>query len=287
MGLLARHILGSSYKILPFKKSRYYSHKIPIADNEIVTSEGAQSVLKNLHLPTEAQFFPTAISYSGQLMFNKFVWAQVIVDRLYSEHHFAAQLLGQDVTAYKISAKQLYDVLVSEYVHEFQDHIDTEVLEIRNNTIKTTKGEIEYDNIVSTIPLDALLKIMGIKHFLEAKDYHVFLVATDAFDLESAKRCYIGDLSIPFWKVNTLDRELYQFFANGYVENADVVFSLMTKRRFRVLADTVVKNAFPLGMPPTTIYDKLKEHNITCIGSNARWDYFSDISTSINTILKL
>jgi hypothetical protein len=158
---------------------------------------------------------------------------------------------------------------------------------IEDHKIITSKGVIPYDRMVSTIPLNALLKIVGIGHFLEAKDYHVFLVATDAFDLEGAKRCFIGDQAIPFWKVNVIDKELYQFFSNGFVEGADVVFSLLTKKRFKVVADTVVKNAFPLGAPPTGIYEELGKLNIACVGSNARWDYFSDISTSAQTIMKM
>jgi hypothetical protein len=288
IGLLARHILGDSYKFIPFKKSRYYSHKVPIADNEIVVSEGMHDVLKSLNLPTTKEFFPTAISIGGQLMFNRWAWAGHITQRMYEDKHpFATKLLSQDVDAFRISAQKLYEILLSEYIDEVKKHEKTEVIRISDHTIETSEGAIKYDKMVSTIPLNALLKMVGMGHFLEAKDYHVFLVATDMFNLEGARRCFIGDRSIPFWKANVINRELFQFFSNGIVEGADVVFSLLTKKRFQIIADTVIKNAFPMGAPPTGIYEELKKLDITCAGSNARWDYFSDISTSVNSILKM
>ena len=84
-----------------------------------------------------------------------------------------------------------------------------------------------------------------------------------------------------------MDREVFQFFSNGFVEGAETVFAMMTQKRFRILGDTVVKEAFPLGEPPTHMYAMLEKLNITPIGSNARWDYFYDVSTCIKTLSKL
>jgi hypothetical protein len=290
IGLLARHMLGPSYKLIPFKKSRYYSHDIPVADTSIPYDEHTAHVLNALRLPNKSKFFPVAISYSGDLTFNKRIWAQTITDKAYkyaTPHPFATTLFASDIDVHETTAKTLYDVLLDMYIDEIKSNRNIDVVSINKNTIETNNEDIIFDKLVSTIPLNALLKLCDFEDTLASADYHVFLVATDMFDLEGARRCYIGDGAIPFWKVNVLDREVFQFFSNGFVEGAETTFAMMTQKRFRILGDTVVKEAFPLGEPPTHTYKMLEELNIVPVGSNARWDYFYDVSTCIKTLSKL
>jgi len=288
IGLLSRHILGSDYRLIPFNKSRYYSYEVPIADDTITYSDQTSDVISGLNLVETHRYFPTAISISGQLVFNKEVWSQTVVDKLYRNdpHPLAAALLSKDINVHDTSAKRLFETLLAAYSDEIMANKDAVVSSIGDHTIVIDGQKYEVDQIVSTIPLNALLEFIGIGYNFKSHDYHVSLVASDAFDLEGAQRVFIADPSIPFWKVNVLGREMYQFFSNGYVENSEAIFALMAKNRFRVMAETTVKEAFPLGEPPRELLSKLENMGIKCVGSNARWDYFFDISTSINSLLK-
>jgi hypothetical protein len=288
VGLLARHILGSDYKLIPFKKSRFYSHEVPLADNTIVKSDQASDILSSLKLTNTSRYFPTAVSIGGQLAFNKEIWSRTVVDKLYADdpHPVAATLLAKDIDVYDASVVNLYESLLIEYSDEIMANKDSSVSFIGNHSIVIDGTKHEASDIISTIPLNALLELVRLGHDLKSHDYHIFLVASDVFNLEGARRVFIADIPIPFWKVNILGREAFQFFSNGYIENADIIFGMMSQNRFRILDSTSVKEAFPLGPPPFALLDKLGEMGIRCIGSNARWDYFHDISTSINFLLK-
>lgn len=288
IGLIARHILGDEYAVIPFKKSRYYSFPLPVADNDITHCDATREILTSLHIPEIKAYFPTAVSMAGGLFFNKSVWVDPVVDKMYGgdTHPLAAQLLSKDADAYPMIASKLYGALLEKYSDEITKRVNDEVTLISKNKIVLNGEAHSYDKIISTIPLNALLSLTKLRGFLNSKDYHVFLVATDQFNLEGAKRCYIADAAIPFWKVNVIDDRTYQFFANGVTEGADIIFSMLTKGRFKTIASTTIKEAFPCGPPQIELLNRLKEDNIECVGSNARWDYFCDIATSIGHILK-
>jgi len=287
--LLARHILGPEYKLIPFKKSRYYSYPIPIADDTIVKTGQTIDVLSSLGMPTAYRYHSVAISIAGQLLFNKEAWAQPLVDRLYRDdpHPLASALLAKESDVHNISIKELYESLLARYGDEIISNKDTVVSELGDHFIVIDGQRHDAYKMICTIPLNASLKLAGVKHDLQSHDYHVSLVASDSFNLEGAERVFIADMSIPFWKVNVLGREAFQFFSNGYVENVEAIFALMTKNRYRMLATTSVPEAFPLGPPPMGILQKLNDMGIVCVGSNARWDYFYDVSTSLNSILNV
>jgi hypothetical protein len=288
VGLAARHILGPSYKIIPFKKSRFFSYDIPLADNTIVHHDSVEEFLKSLRVPTSARYFSSAISFSGQLMFNKNIWIETVISKIYHEPPpLASKLLSAEYSVFHYTAKQLHDWLLAEYADEIKTNKDNKVDLIEEGAIVINGDKVDCDRIISTIPLNALLGLLRKDHDLPSADYNVFLVATNAFDLEGAERCFIGDQAIPFWKVNVISSNVYQFFANEVVETAEVVFALLTGNKFNIMAQTVMPEAFPLGIPPTGMLEDLEQMNITCVGSNARWDYFYDVSTCLRKLLDL
>jgi hypothetical protein len=289
-GLLAKFAFPK-YSIIPFGRSRFYGPTInlggtiiPLGDNNIVRNEKADVAIRELGFNTTYEYYPTAISYSGELTFNKRLWSQIIVDKLYTNdpHPFAAKLLSDDSSSYQITALELYNNLLTRYRSDVVEASKRKVDRITKDEIIFNDGSrTEYDKILNTIPLDALLDLMNVPHQLKSADYHVYLMATKSFNLEGAKRCFIGDLTIPFWKVNIINPEIYQFYSNGEVGGADAVFRLLTGGSYKHLADTIVRKAFPLGPPPLNITEDLKSQNIICVGQLARWDYFADITTSI------
>jgi len=291
VGLLAKHILGDQYTLIPYKKSRYYSFDIPIADNEIAFNDQTSELLSSLHILTKKQYFPTAVSLKGELFFNKNIWINPVVEKIYQDdpHPLAAKILSADIDAHSVTVKELYGHLMEKHSKDINAGLQMNIDSISTSkrTITIDGETFDYDRIVSTIPLYTLLNLTKTRSPLDADDYHVYLIATDAFNLEGAKRCFIGDLPIPFWKVNVIGQGAYQFFSNGEAAGAEAVFSLLTKGRFRIVASTKIDRAFPRGAPPVILLERLKSNDIECIGSNARWDYFYDISTCLNHLLKM
>lgn len=290
-GLLAKYI-HPSYTIIPFKKSRFYSIRqpignasIPIGDNNIVCHDKVAPIISDMRLDTTPIFFPTAISYNGSLNFNKNLWVSKIVNRLYDRddfHPFAGNLISDDLFCYNASAIQVYDLLMRKFRRHILNNIETDIKFINEEDMVLSDGQaIKYDSIISTIPFDALLTLLDLDCNLSSSLTHVVLLATKSFNLEGAKRCYIADDPIPFWKVNVINDVIYQFYANEEVDNLNKIFGLLTKGAHKIIADTVIKNAFPLGAPPFDALNHLSQKNIHCIGAHARWDYFYDISTSI------
>ena len=87
-GLLAKFV-HPSYTIIPFGKSRFYAPTvklgdaaIPIGDNNIVRNEEVDDVIKEMGFEPSFSYYPTAISYSGELTFNKRWWAQIVTDKI-------------------------------------------------------------------------------------------------------------------------------------------------------------------------------------------------------------
>jgi len=285
-------MLGSKYKIIPFKKSRYYSFEVPTADIDIKCTEETKALLEDLNIKSLGLYFPTAISLSGELIFHKEAWIKSVISKIYGDdpHPLASHLLCADGSAF-LAAKVLYDVLLDRYGDEIKPTtvapIDGDSRPaIKDGYIVINNKPVAYDSIVSTIPLNALIGLCGLSANLESSNYHLFLVATNHFNLEGAQRVFIGDEQIPFWKVNVIGNRIFQFFANEPVIEAEILFSRMTKERYQILGETNIKEAFPLGAPPVGILSQLEKDNITCIGSNARWDYFYDIAASIKKLSK-
>ena len=115
IGLLARHILGSTWTIIPFKKSRYYSYDVPIADNDITYTEVSHDVIKQICVGDISTYFPIAMSYRGFLTFNKNLLVNALVDKIYGDniHPMAAHMLSHDCTAHSTTTKHLFDILLT------------------------------------------------------------------------------------------------------------------------------------------------------------------------------
>lgn len=293
IALLAREIYGPSWKIIPQGKSRYYTFDPPLADNHIVYNPEVADVLKPFTASVPIHW-RRGISYSGALLFQVPVWArQYVVEKLYGDkpHNLAVDLLDSSYMVFGLTAKRLYETLAARYAKELVDNhtLYGRIKEIRDTTIITERGSFDFERAISAIPLPALRALKGdnpenIKAELPGRDVFCYHVRTDALDLEGAQQVLVADQPIPFFKVNVLGGYDYLFYTFNQLENAAAELGAFMRGRIQILNAVCHRNSFPLGRPPQT--DDIFK-NIICVGAEAQWDWFMDVSSSIKRLLRV
>jgi hypothetical protein len=149
-------------------------------------------------------------------------------------------------------------------------------------------GVVEYDRIISTIPLDALLKLTGVFQTLSAHEDHCFHITTDALDFEGASQVLVADGPIGFYKVDRASVYDYIFHNLGSVETPFPYFSaFIPYGRFRIIGDTKVPNAIPKSPHAPKIPELQDRFKIDLVGSCAQWDDFMDIASCVWWLLQL
>lgn len=103
------------------------------------------------------------------------------------------------------------------YLNEKVDHID-----IKNHTVTTNIRVVNYDRIVSTMPLPKLLDLCGIAYDRNIYSWNKVLVFNLGFDSkgDDVKNCwvYVPSEDLPFYRVGYYDNILNQDRMSLYVE---------------------------------------------------------------------
>ena len=290
VGLMARHILGPEWKLIPFKLSRFYSYTPALADDYIVVAPDLAGVLADLGFVPQTRRYFRAFSYGGQLIFseqsfvNNFYNAKVFDNKI----HPAAELLTKmDMLVFKTNASDLYERLVNAYRSEIKANIDLygEVESITNHRIKTNKTELEFDKVVSTIPLDALARYMDIQMTLPAKDVWYYLVKTPSLNFEGANDVLVADQPFDFYKVSHVGPQTYLFHCLRDLVNPRTYLGAFLDNNLDVQRQTSVAKAFPIGSPPDL--GQFESADIYPVGCHGQWDTFMDVSSSARRLFKL
>ncbi len=278
ISLIARDILGHDWQIISTGKSRFYG-KIPLADNHIVLDSTIDGVIR----VDGRKILTRSISYGGNLHFWFQDWLKAkYLAKVYGEEyprHFE-RLLQSSESVSTMDGTALYASLKTRYESELEPY---KISEIKDGKITTDKGPIEFNNIISTIPLDALYGYISIKHSLQAKDVWVYHIISDRLDLEGSDQSLVADDGIDFYKVDALTKSDYAFYCLKEIITPHEYFRSFMPGCL-IANSTHISNYIPLGNPIDQT--KLKDHGIECIGSYAQWDDFADISSSIKRILK-
>lgn len=290
VGLLARHILGPEWKIIPFKKSRFYSYIPALADDFIVSSPEMGNVLSDLRFLGFDRRYTRAFSYNGELIFSE----QSFVKQLYHQklfgdnlHPAAAQLTKTDFIAFKTTASELYDRLLEEYMSEIKTNADLygEIENISDHHIKTNKANLEFEKVVSTIPLDALAQYMGQLLTLPALDVWYYLVKAPTLDFEGALDVLVADAAFDFFKVSHVAPHTYLFNCKVDLGNPARYLGAFLNNNLEVQRQTTIAKAIPLGAPPNL--SSFESADVYPVGCHGQWDMFMDVSSSVNRLLKL
>lgn len=292
VGLLAKIILGPDWKVIPFAKSRFFSWNPALDDNFIITDPELDPLIKDMTRqigpPTT---FPYKRSWSiGGELINTFQ-KDLCDDWLYKI--FGADL-GSQVPVYMQDRLnlQIYDVRVNQLyyqlVNTFHDELTAEsskgpVTEIGSGYYVQGGQRHEFQQAVSTIPLDALYKLMGYSHNLQYRAIHYCHVETENLDFEGNNQVLVVDGSFDFFKVTNIAKNRYLFYFHNNVENFGI-YLMNFISGFDIIDGTMIENAIPLGSMPNLSH--LEQSGIYCVGSYAQHDWCADVGSNILRLLR-
>lgn len=288
IGLMARHLLGPSWKIIPFYKSRIYSFKPALCDNFIIHDDRLNNIMSEFDVPNSKYSYRIGQSYLGQITQSDSLCEQWL-NKVYKDappphaiHYWKNRL---NISVYNAKINDIYDKLLVKYLPEIKQETQKGlVTKIEDHKIFRSSEISDYDKIINTIPLDALYKILGHNQHLPSRPIYYHHIATDSLNFEGMQQLLVVDRSIPFFKVTNLQQHRYLFYSLEDIPNPGI-FYMNYLNRFDILEGTMLDSAIPMGpLPNNSICNK---NDITCIGAYASWDWCLDVGSCILRILNL
>lgn len=291
VGLLARALLGPEWKIIPFYKSRFFSFNPALDDNFILKSDKIEPFLLDLLGPSIKNYHMYARYYSlsGELFKTPNpnlldAWLDKIfgVDVPPHSKPYLGDRLSEFI--YNIRVNTLYSDLLSRFGSEIaEQHKLGMVTHIGDHHFEINGRKFEFDQIISTIPLDALYDLMGIQHTLSALNISFLHIQTGDLNLEGANQVWVADTEIDFFKVTNVAKDRYLFYFLKELDDPGI-YMMQFMQSFDILDGTTVERAIPVGIMPDI--SRLESKGIHCVGSCAQWDWCMDIASCINRLLK-
>lgn len=286
IGCIARKIFGSDYIWIPFKKSRYFSHNVPLADNFIICN-------KNVDLFIE-QYSKTRIIYKRPFSFRGVLSYEIDKDNVSGEYF---EKIGQELIDVKTTFI-VYDKTCCQLNSQLQVNLEKDInssiekygkdikIDVNKHIIQTKNGEIEYDKIISTIPLNALLSRCSMQiNNLKFNDVCIYRLFTNKIDLEGADQTLVSDKNIDFYKVVKFGVNDYLFFTDKALVNPYQYFGLFFGYNFEIADVYRVDNSIPVSSVPDLSI--LERNGIFSVGSDAQHDDQMCVSSCVNRLLKL
>jgi len=297
--ILGSGIIGCIAKFLhpnaifvPFKKSRYYTFDFPLADNFILYSEDIDDIMINMSPKNKMKiFFKSALSFEGQLLEGDDKIKEIYLKKLYDDHYqeYAPKLLTTAFSVYPVPVIELYNQLQNSQVDEINSSInefgDLVKIDVKQKIAIFKEKKKEYDKIISTIPLSALLSLCGMSLPLKSKDVCFYRITSEKVDLEGRQSCFVVDEFIEFFKVVELEKHMHMFWAFDKIENPYQYFGSFLTHNIDIEECQRIEDAIPIGEKPDL--SELEKYSIFCVGSNAQHDDFMDISSCIKRLLRL
>jgi hypothetical protein len=292
VGLLAKFILGPSWKIVPFYKSRFFSWNPALDDNFIIYDEQIIDVIKelsNIIGKPPAYPYKRAWSIGGQVMFE---YDQLIcadwLRKIFGSSEpsqvkiYMSKRLSHQV--FDVRVNELYSRLMERYLSEIREEsAKGQVTEIGQNYYVRNGQKENFEKAVSTIPLNALLRFMGIENDLQSKNIHYVHVQTEDLNFEGANQLLVADLAFDFFKVSNIAQNRYLFYFQNDVVNYGM-YLMPFMKQFEILDGTSIQEAIPLGEIPKL--DSVEKAGIFCVGSYAEWDWCADVGSNILKLVR-
>jgi hypothetical protein len=291
VGLLAKFILGDSWTIIPFYRSRFFSFNPALDDNFIIADDEIDPIIKELTNDLKPQRFNYGRSWSiqGHLLktWNKDLyndWAHKIFGNEKPHHAEAYYKDRMNLQVYNIRLNELYNILVNRYMEELSSEAKKgQVTEIGDNHFIRNGSRHDFDKAISTIPLDILYSLKHKKHRLRSKNVHYLHIQTKDLNFEGSNQVFVVDQYFSFYKVTNVAPERYLIYCHEDIPDPGAyLMSIIPK--FDILDGTTIENAIPLGPMPDL--SDMNMAGITCVGSYAQWDFCADVGSNILRLMR-
>jgi len=291
VGLIAKELFPD-YVLVPFKKSRYYHFEIPLADNVIKYDKRINDFMSGVCPVSTPIIEKQAFSFKGQLIFEdikdlKELYFKKIYD--YDLPSYIDPLIQITYSRYPFTVQQLHNKLQDKFLDQINQNVaqygQLNKIDTQSHTLSFSKESVQYDNIISTIPLDALLKLIGMSMDLKSHDVCFYDIIAPKVDLEGAESCMVVDEELLFFKVIKIGKSEYVFWTFDKLDQSYEYFGKFLTYNLDMVEAHRIEKAIPMGLPPDL--SVFNNFNIICVGSNAQWDDWMDVTSCIIRLLKI
>lgn len=307
VGLVAKKVLSGNWTVVPFGRSRFYSYNPPLADNFISADQGIDQLIRDLTGDQRTYVYTRAYSQDGRLVTEHdesvcSAWLSKIFTSHRRDHGLVtgevptADLLPGQALAYMTRrltfpvygtrVNQLYQNLQNEYLGALKEEAAKgQVTEIGKNYFVRGGQRHEFDRAISTIPLGALLDLMGREsRLLTYADEHFVLVKSGTIDIEGFNQALVADPILDFYRVINVAPQLYLFcFLVDIPAPGNYLMPIIGAAD--VIEGTKLPQAIPTGQTPNL--DWLDEYGISCVGSHAQHDWCADVGSNLLRLVRL
>lgn len=287
VGLLARKILGSSYTVIPFYKSRFFSFNPPLDDNFIICNKEIDYGVRQIFGDIKRYPYRRRYSFNGEIVpFSKHVcenWIYKI---------FGIDIPGQvlpyyasqdDFEVYDLRSTNIYKELMEEYKTDIENGLKLgQLTNITGETLHFGTKQIPYSHIVNTLPLNAFCSLAGTRPSLRARTVQLLHVATQALNFEGNNQLLVADPKIDFYKVTNIAKDRYLFYFLDEQANPGIYLMPLIPGQFDIIDGTSIIDYIPMGSIPQVNFSQV-DH----IGSYAQWDFCVDIASCVLRLLKI
>ena len=285
VGMVAKEILGD-WDIVPFRKSRFFSYEIALADNFIIRDPVIDGLIKDLGGSLAPIFYRRGYSHQGQLTPTAdqilcSLWLEKIFGTKVPSHATAYWSNRLTQAIYDIRINQIYENLLNKHYPTLKSEADKgQVTEINIGDHYFVRNGIkeEFDNIICTIPLNVTLSLMGIDLKLEYLPQHYVCVETPDLNFEGLNQVFVVDSAIDFYRVTNIAPNRYLFYSTKDMANIGAVLQHIVGR-VNVVDGTVISDAIPVGDMVDLTH--LESNGIYCIGSLAQHDWCADVGSNL------
>lgn len=292
IGLLAKHILGPSWKIVPFHKSRFFSFNPALDDNFVICDQNLHQFIKDI---TKEIGQPTTYAYHrgwsirGEILKTYHAdlcrdWLHKLFGDKVPPQAEAYMTDRMHLQVYNVRVNQLYYSLIHTYMEELRAESQLGLpTQIGHNFIVRNGVKEEYERMVSTIPLDVLCKLMNIELQLPTKTLHYVHLETSELNFEGMNQLLIVDREFDFFKATNVSHNRYLLYFHNEINNPGI-YLMNFIQRFEILDGTSLEGAIPMGPMPKL--DNLDAMGVFCVGSHAQHDWCMDVGSCVLRLLR-
>lgn len=296
ISLACRKILGPDWNIIPLGPSRFFTEQITWGDNYLNYDNIVADLIKGWPFDMVPTFYKRPFSYGGQLIYNSTFIENFLNKSGIDVNPVSLQYFKTDFTAFNFSTSALWKYLVTQNLDNiksfYSQHQNVKGIEsIKNNTIqfKTVDGQninLEYDQLISTIPYNPLAEMLGLPNRVENIPCYYYVISDNKIDIEKANQVLVCDNVIPFNKCTKIKRGSYLIEVyNEYYEKPFDVFKAVFGDSFEILKSHFIADAIPKFYKIDEKY--FSDNNIILIGSNAQCDPLMDVASCLKRVGKL